>query len=54
MDQQYNFIDGAKYNQIGLEGEYKDRPLDEILQFGSEMSMDRGAWIFLSVALKRS
>jgi hypothetical protein len=46
MDEQYNFINGAKYNQVVLEGEYKDRPLDEILQFGSEMSMDRGAYGF--------
>jgi hypothetical protein len=28
MEQQFNFIEGAKYNQIDLQGEQKDRPLD--------------------------
>ena len=43
MDESINFIDGAHYSQIVLNGADKDRPLPWILAHGSKLCTERGA-----------
>ncbi|GMH77997.1 hypothetical protein TL16_g07620 [Triparma laevis f. inornata] len=43
MEEKHNFIEGANYSQIDLNGEDKNRPLNWILQFGARMCDEKDA-----------
>ncbi|GMH98778.1 hypothetical protein TrST_g11139 [Triparma strigata] len=46
MEEQFNFVEGANYSQIDLNGDEKNRPLNWLVQFGAKKCDEQGKYGF--------